>query len=197
MQKPEVSRIPSTLNVLPQSPYQTVNIKYTKTKVAHLRAFQPVWYSQLSWLHYLPISDSVIFHTCATANLKGLLHLDTRSESSFLSDGFRNWKNALCKTKGFHKHERSLCHKHAVTMFSQPGHVDEQLKEQLKSQKEENRNCLLKIVQSISYLSCHCIALRRASKSRSQISSSSSFSKLKTMKYFKSGLKSLMTSLRA
>ena len=85
-------------------------------------------------------------HMCATANLKGLLHFDTRSESSFLSDGFRNWKNALCKTKGFHKHEHSLCHKHAVTMFSQPGHVDEQLKEWLKSQKEENRNCLLKIV---------------------------------------------------
>ena len=38
-------------------------------------------------------------------------------------------------------------------MLTQPGHVDEQLKERLKSQKEENRNCLLKIVQSISYLS--------------------------------------------
>ena len=49
---------------------------------------------------------------CATANLKGLSHLDRRSESSFLSDGFRNWKNALCKTKGFRKHE--LYHKHAV-----------------------------------------------------------------------------------
>ena len=96
---------------------------------------------------------------CATANLKGLLHLDTRSESSFLSDGFRNWKNALCKTKGFRKHESSLCHEHADTMLTQPGHVDEQLKERLKRQKEENRNCLLKIVQNISYLSCQGIAL--------------------------------------
>ena len=34
-----------------------------------------------------------------------------------------------------------------------------QLKEWLKSQKEENRNCFLKIVQSISYLSCQGIAL--------------------------------------
>ena len=107
------------------------------------------------------MSDSVICHTCATANLKGLLHLDTRSESSFLSDGFRNWKNALCKTKGFHKHEGSLCHKHAVSLLTQSVHIDEQLKEQLKSQKEENRNCLLKIVQSISYLARQGIAFRK------------------------------------
>ena len=96
---------------------------------------------------------------CATTNLKGLPHLDSRSESSFLSDGFRNWKSDLCKTKGFLKHERALYHKHAVTMLTQPGHINEQLKEWLKSQKEENRNCLLKIVQSKSYHSRQGIAL--------------------------------------
>ena len=74
----------------------------------------------------LPISDSVICHTYATVNLKGLLHFDTRSKSSFLSDGFRNWRNALCKTKGFSKHENLLCHKHTVTMLN---HIDKQLKE--------------------------------------------------------------------
>ena len=65
-----------------------------------------------------------------------------------MSDGFRNWKNVLCKTKDFCEHEHSLCPKQAVTLSTQPGHVDEQLKEWLKSQKEENRNCLLKIVHS-------------------------------------------------
>ena len=44
-------------------------------------------------------------------------------------------------------------------MLTQLSHVDEQLKEQLKSQKEENRNCPLKIVQSISYRSHQGIAL--------------------------------------
>ena len=159
MQKSGGSTIPLTLNDLPQSPYQPVNIKYPKNH--HQRAFQQSWYSHFSWLHYLPMSDSVICHTCATANLKGLLHLDTRFESSFLSDGFRNWKNALCKTKGFHKYEGSLCHKHAVSLLTQSVHIDEQLKEQLKSQKEENRNCLQKIVQSISYLARQGIAFRK------------------------------------
>ena len=126
-------------------------LKYPKTKADHQRAHQPAWYLQFSWLHYL-----VICHTCATANLKGLLDLDARSESSFLSDWFRNWKKMFCA-----KPCACLCHKHAVTMITQPGHVDEQLKEWLKSQKEENRNCLLKIVQSISYLCCQGIALRK------------------------------------
>ena len=69
----------------------------------------------------------------------------SRSECSFLSDGFRNWKSALCKTEGFCKYESLLCHNRAVTMLTQPGHVDEQLKEQLMSPKEENGNFLLKI----------------------------------------------------
>ena len=47
---------------------------------------------------------------------------------------------------------RAHCQKHAVTLLTKLGHVDEQLKEGLKSQKEENRKCLLKIFQSIFYL---------------------------------------------
>ena len=93
--------------------------------------------------------------------------------------------------------ESSLCHKHAVTMLAQPGHVDEQLKERLKSQKEENRNCLLKIVQIYPIFLTKALLFVRASKTRSQISSSSSFSELKMMKCFESGLKSLMTSIWA
>ena len=41
MQKHEVSRIPSTLSAIPQSPSQLVNIKYPKIKVDHELAFQP------------------------------------------------------------------------------------------------------------------------------------------------------------
>ena len=52
----------------------------------------------------------------------------------------------------------SLCLKNAVTMLTQPVHIDEQLKKHLKSQKEENRNWLLDIIQSVSDLSCRGIA---------------------------------------
>ena len=80
-------------------------------------------------------------------------------------------------------------------MLTQPGHIDEQLKEQLKSQKEENTNCLLKIVQDISYLSCQGIALHKGKKDEK-----SSFKQLLLLraeddKYFEGGLKSLMTNI--
>ena len=65
---------------------------------------------------------------------------------------------------GFRKHERSLCHKHAVTMLTRPGYINEQLKEKLKSEKDESRNCLLIIVQCISYLSRQGIALRKGNQ---------------------------------
>ena len=64
----------------------------------------------------------------------------------------------LCAKPKVSIYMRAHCHKHAVTMLTRLGHVDEQLKEELKSQKEENRNWLLKIVQSISYPSCHSIS---------------------------------------
>ena len=133
----ESTRIASTLNALPQSPFQPVNIKYPKTKVDHRQANQPAWYSQ--YHGYITFQ----FPIATPVPQEVLLHLDTRSESSLLFDGFRNWKNALCKAKGFHKHESSLCHIYAVTMLTQPSHVDEQLKEQLKSQRRY-RNCLQK-----------------------------------------------------
>ena len=83
-----------------------------------------------------------------------------------LQIGKKLWKKALCKIKGYHKHESSLCHKHEVAMLTQPCHADDQLKEWLKSQKEENRNCLLKIAQSISYLSHQGIALRKGEQDK-------------------------------
>ena len=102
----------------------------------------------------------------------------------------------LCaKPRVARKQESLLCHKQAVTMLTQSGHVDEQLKERLGSESKEGKlelppeNC-----PNVSYLSRHGIALRKgkqmASKTRSQILSSSSFSELKTMKCFVSGLKS-------
>ena len=78
-------------------------------------------------------------HVCHS-KFEGIASSWSRLESSFLSDRFRYWKSALCKTEGFCKYESSLCPNHAVIMLTQPGHVDEHLKEQLMSQKEENGN---------------------------------------------------------
>ena len=65
------------------------------------------------------------------------------------------------------------------------------------SQKEENRNGLLKLSKLYPIFPARALLFVRESKTRSQISSSSSFSELKMMKCFRSGFKSLMTSIWA
>ena len=75
-----------------------------------------------------------------------------------------------------------------MSQTTQPGHIDEQLKEWPRSQMEENRNCLQKIAQSIFYFSCQGMALHKIKQDGGQILSTSSFSELK-MKCFESGLK--------
>ena len=72
---------------------------------------------------------------CATEDLKELLHLYSRSESSFLSDGLEIGKLLFAKPRVSVNMRACLCHQHSVTMLTKPDHVDEQLKEWLKSQK--------------------------------------------------------------
>ena len=203
VQKPVV-RIPSTLNPLPQNPYQPVTLK-------------PKWINKLS-----NQPDTRKFHgripsNFRFCNLPHVCHEGTASpwymtwklilvlwvytwpECSFLSYEFRNWKNALCAKPTVSVHMRAgYRHKEAVTKLIQPGHVGEQLKERIESQNEENMNCLLKIVRSI-HLSRQGIVLRKGKQDEE-----SNFKHLlllraerKTIKCFESGLKSLMTNLRA
>ena len=128
MQKPGVSRLPSTLNALTQSPYQPVN---TPLNQSGSSTSIPTSLALIIFMAALPFN----FRFC---NLPLVCH--------------SNFEKCSAQNQGFRRHESSLCHKHAVTMLTQPGHVDEQLKEWLKSEIEENRNCLLKI-ESIFYLS--------------------------------------------
>ena len=75
-----------------------------------------------------------------------------------------------------------------------PGYVKEQLKEKLKSQNEENRNCVLTFVQSISYFSVKALIALRKGKQDEE----STFKQLllaDMIKCFEIGLKSLVTSI--
>ena len=135
--------------------------------------FPTARYTQFACLNYFPISDFEICHMCATASLNGQLHLDTRSESSFLSDGFRNWEKLYAKLP-----TRQLAMSQTCSyIITELGHIDEQLKERLKIQKEENRICLQKISQSKPILirKGTALCLCKGKQTRSPNSSSSSF----------------------
>ena len=74
-------------------------------------------------------------------------------ESTFLSTGFSNWKDA---TVGFTNHEKSAMHKLAVevavTLPQTHKDVGEMLSTSHAAEKALNHQCLLKIAQNIRFL---------------------------------------------
>ena len=66
-----------------------------------------------------------------------------QAEKSFLVSGFSNWKDA--------KHESSDFHKHCVEALSSVD-VGEMLDQQAASDREQNREYLLRLLSSVRYL---------------------------------------------
>lgn len=84
----------------------------------------------------------------------------TKKEDTFITRGFKNWKNA---TSLFRKHEESECHKQAVEHFMLPkqcGDIAESMQHGLRKEKETNRRMLAVIVRSVKYLARQGLALR-------------------------------------
>ena len=73
-------------------------------------------------MHYKEDPNSLICHTCAVATEQKLLHLDTKTEDTFITTVFVNWKKAKEK---FQAHLTSVTHCHASELLSNPTHIDE------------------------------------------------------------------------
>ena len=68
-----------------------------------VRHFKGTWLENKnwnSWLHYDITSDSAFCYTCIKA-----------IEKAFISEGYRNWKDAATKNRGFDKHFSSGTHR--------------------------------------------------------------------------------------
>ena len=82
-------------------------------------------------------------------------------ESTFISTGFSNWKDAVAK---FSKHEGSRCHKdsilHTVTLPATTSDVSELLSTQLAKERLERRKCFLKVLSNFRFLSRQGLAFR-------------------------------------
>ena len=86
--------------------------------------------------------------------------MENKKEETFLSTGFRNWKKAL---DSFNEHQKSKCHIAALTFevtVPQSGNIQEMTSEKIKSNMQENRECLIKIIETIQFLGQKVLALR-------------------------------------
>ena len=75
------------------------------------RTFQPQWFSRWKWLHYVEDSDAAFCFTCVKAYSENKLFSVSSLQSTYISNGHTNWKDATTK---FAAHEGSNCHKEAV-----------------------------------------------------------------------------------
>ena len=81
-------------------------------------------------------------------------------EEAFLSVGFRHWKKAL---DAFKEHQKSKCHVAALTYevtIPKCGNIQEMSCEKIKSNMQEYRKCLLKIIETLQFLGRQGLPLR-------------------------------------
>ena len=85
----------------------------------------------------------------------------SRGDPAFTTNGFKNWKDA---TISFKTHEASASHKEALQVVivipSTCSDVGEMFSREHAQEKGENRQCLLRILSNIRFLSRQALAFR-------------------------------------
>ena len=124
------------------------------------RKIQSSWYKKYPWITVCSMQFRIFCRLCCGAKQQGLLangeHL---SMSSFINNGFANWKKALHR---FTEHERSDIHKEAakkLTAKSSSVHIGAQLSSGKAAEMAFHRSMLLKVLLCIRYLGRQGLAL--------------------------------------
>lgn len=127
---------------------------------SQMRSFQAHWFKEFPWLHYKEHNDSVLCFICAQQNEKSNLKAARNKELIFIEKGFSNWKKALSR---FKEHQQSECHKMAISSQMIPKthkNVRELTSTVAAKQMQQNRYCLLKVIECIQFLGRQGLALQ-------------------------------------
>ena len=92
--------------------FQPRKFAFPSRNFGEVRHFKGTWFENKnwnSWLHYDITSDSA---TCIKAIEKNMIS-SKNSEKAFISQGYRIWKGAATKNRGFNKHLSSGTHRGA------------------------------------------------------------------------------------
>ena len=142
------------------TPYQPLNISFPPRtfgkKNPVQRSFQASWYKKWEWLNYDVSQDCVLCFICCKAVKDGKVSVTKLAESSFLVDGFTNWKDATTK---FAKHESSDFHKRCSEALLFRVDVGELLDRQAATEKRANREYLLKVLSTLRFLARQGLSL--------------------------------------
>ena len=127
-------------------------------KKRYSRAIQASWYKKFPWITVYTSSYKIFFHNCRIAKKKGLI--TSFKSSTFVDNGFSNWKKALEK---FEEHERSDNHREAVAKvaaFFNATDVGAQLSAVHKKTQLYKQRMLLKLLFTVQFLAQQGLSLR-------------------------------------
>ena len=143
------------------SAFQPNKYQFPEKKVdSQFKAFLPTRLDEFPWLHYLDGKDCVICYFCVNQNKSANLQSCHNKEDASISTDFSNWEKAVTR---FPEHQESTSHKTALTYrFAVPQCADAlaMTNKQAELTMQSNRQCFLKIIQSLRYLGRQGIALQ-------------------------------------
>ena len=97
-----------------QAPAQPQNIEFPQRLFSgKLRSFNKHRFSRFNWIHYDCSKDVAFCFVCIRALSVGAIS-SNNVEQTFVKTGFRNWKKALDKEKGFLLNETSASYGEAI-----------------------------------------------------------------------------------
>ncbi|KAL4719457.1 hypothetical protein ACJJTC_000469 [Scirpophaga incertulas] len=147
--------IPSDIAQIGKPIKQVVLDTYPKQ---HNRAFVSDWFKRYKWLQYSIEKDATFCYPCQQFLPHG------SKQTSYTSTGFRNWKNATDSKTGFPKHEKSISHIQAMSMWqeklqriSTSSSVETMIHQKLL---EKYRYYVKSIIEVIQFLIVNELALR-------------------------------------
>ena len=146
---------------VPDLAFQPTNISFPRrvfgvTKPVK-RSFQASWFNRFKWLHYDVSQDAAFCFICCKAVKERKVRLSIYIEESFLVKGFTNWKDA---TRLFARHENCDFHKSSAAALASRVDVGDMLSRQAATEKQQNRQYLLKVLSSIRFLARQGLPLR-------------------------------------
>ena len=154
----QLERSGDSILLIGERPHQLISFNFPPRefgqKTITKRSFQAKWFSRWPWLHYSEETDSVFCFHCIKAYSQNKLLGVPNVEKTCISTGFTNWKEA---TTRFVSHEASRCHKDAVlkmiTLPATTHDIGESLSKQHSKEKLVNRQCFLKLLATVKFLS--------------------------------------------
>lgn len=144
-------------------PTQPRNHKFPSTEFSgSQRAFNPSWFDTYLWLEYSIERNAAFCYACRFFSSG-----QHRSENSFVTSGFTNWKKAIGNTGRFEKHNASERHQHAMstwsdftTNVSHNRSIASTLSTARQEQVQLNRHYMITLLHILKFCSFQEIALR-------------------------------------